>query len=53
MRHVLLAIFATVLLGACSPEIGSNAWCKSLKEKNVSDWNPQETKDFAKHCIFK
>jgi hypothetical protein len=53
MRRVLLAILAATLLGACSPEVGSDAWCKSLKEKNVSDWESQETKDFAKHCIFK
>jgi hypothetical protein len=53
MRHALLAILAAVLLGACSPEVGSDAWCKSLKEKNVSNWEPQETKDFVKHCIFK
>ena len=53
MRHVLSAIFAIFLLGACSPEVGSEGWCKSLKEKNVADWSSQEAKDFAKHCIFK
>jgi hypothetical protein len=53
MRYALLAIFATILLGACSPEVGSDDWCKSLKEKNVSDWSSQEAKDFTKHCIFK
>ena len=47
MRHALLAIFATVLLGACSPEVGSDDWCKSLKEKNVSDWSSQEARDFT------
>ena len=53
MGHILLAIIIIALLGACSPEVGSDDWCKSLKEKNVSDWTSQEAKDFTKYCIFK
>ena len=53
MKHALLAIFMIFLLGACSPEVGSDDWCKSLKEKNKADWTSREARDFAKHCIFK
>ncbi|MCK4587437.1 MAG: DUF3012 domain-containing protein, partial [Gammaproteobacteria bacterium] len=34
-------------------EVGSNDWCKSLKEKDKANWAANEAKDYAKHCIFK
>jgi hypothetical protein len=38
-------------LASCSP-VGSEAWCKNMKEKSKGDWTPNEAADFAKHCIF-
>ncbi len=50
----LLPIFAiTLICTACTPEVGSEDWCKNLKEKAKADWTATEAKDFAKHCIFK
>ena len=53
MRYILSIIFFATLMTACSPEIGSDDWCKALKEKHKSDWTMREVKDFGKHCVFK
>ncbi len=46
---ILAAVVA--LVAACSPEVGSEEWCNSLKQKSKADWTANEAKDFAKHCI--
>lgn len=49
----VLAVFAVMFVVAgCSPEVGSEAWCKELKEKPKGDWSANEATDFAKHCIL-
>ena len=49
----LLALLAlNVTMVACSPEVGSDAWCKSISEKPKGDLTATEAKDYAKHCIF-
>ncbi|WP_299568923.1 DUF3012 domain-containing protein [uncultured Shewanella sp.] len=40
-------------LSACAPEVGSEAWCKQMKEKPSGDWSSNEAADYAKHCVFK
>ena len=45
---VAFALFAT----ACSPEVGSKAWCEKLAEKPKGDWSANEAADYAKHCLF-
>jgi len=40
-------------LPACSPEVGSDAWCKDMVEKPKGDWSTNEATEFAKSCIFK
>jgi len=52
MKKLLTILVAVVLTSACSPEIGSKAWCEAMKEKPKADWTMTEAKDFAKHCIF-
>jgi len=47
-----LALFVSAGLAACSPEVGSEAWCQDLKEKPKGDWTANEAADFAKHCIL-
>ena len=47
-----LALGLAVGLSACSPEVGSEEWCKELKEKPKGDWTANEAGDFAKHCIM-
>lgn len=48
-----ILICFVLLLGACSPKVGSEKWCQKMKEKPKGEWTANETADFAKHCIFK
>ncbi|MCL1075359.1 DUF3012 domain-containing protein [Shewanella dokdonensis] len=50
---VTLSLLLVSLLSACAPEVGSEAWCKQMKEKPSGDWTANEAKDYAKHCVFK
>ncbi|GAA4649445.1 hypothetical protein GCM10023116_17190 [Kistimonas scapharcae] len=47
------ALLFTTLITACSPEVGSEAWCNGLQEKPKGDWTANEATDYAKHCVFK
>ncbi len=47
------ALLLTTLMTACSPEVGSEAWCNALQEKPKGDWTANEATDYAKHCVFK
>ena len=56
MKKILfaaMAIIMTVGLGACAPEVGSEKWCKMIKEKPSGERTIDETKNYAKHCLFK
>ncbi|MEN8718904.1 MAG: DUF3012 domain-containing protein [Oceanococcaceae bacterium] len=51
----LFALPALVLLGAvaaCSPQVGSDAWCEALEKKPKGDWSMNEAGDYAKHCVL-
>ena len=50
---LVIAASLTVILVGCSPEVGSDDWCKDMKEKPKGDWTAKETADYAKHCLFK
>lgn len=52
MKKLLAAFAVLVVIAGCAPEVGSEAWCKALKEKPKGDWTANEATDFAKHCIF-
>jgi hypothetical protein len=45
---MLLGVFAV----GCAPAIGSEEWCKEMKEKPKGDWTATEAKDYTKHCIL-
>jgi hypothetical protein len=51
-KIISIGLFSVILL-ACTPEIGSEQWCKDMKEKPKADWTANVATDFAKHCIFK
>ncbi|ATI02027.1 MAG: hypothetical protein ACJA2Y_000668 [Cycloclasticus pugetii] len=53
-KSALSALVITLLtLTACTPEVGSDAWCTDMKEKSKADWTANQTSDFAKNCVFK
>ena len=53
MKRITSIFVTLILLSACSPAIGTKAWCESLEEKPKGDWTANEAKDYTKHCIFK
>jgi Protein of unknown function (DUF3012) len=53
LRAGLIAGFlASLLLAACSPEVGSKEWCEAMKKKPKGDWTANEATAFAKNCIL-
>jgi hypothetical protein len=56
MKKLLMSAGLLALIGlisGCSPEVGSEAWCKAMDEKPKGDWTANEAGDYAKHCVFK
>jgi len=43
----------SVVAVACSPAVGSDAWCEKMKGTSKADWSTNDAADFAKHCVFK
>ncbi len=48
----LVAACFALSLSACTPEVGSDKWCASMKEQPKGDWTANEAGDFAKHCLL-
>ena len=48
-----LFLVLAVFLAACSPEVGSDAWCKKMKETDKAEWSGSDAAAFAKNCVFK
>ena len=42
----------TLLLAACSPEVGSAEWCEDMKGKDKGQWTAEEATTFAKSCLL-
>jgi len=56
MNEILKAVITflfVLILTACAPEVGSDAWCEDMAEKSKGDWTSNEAAEFAKSCIFK
>ena len=41
------------LLSACSPSVGSEAWCDAMEDKPKGDWSSNEAADYAQNCVFR
>ena len=52
MKKILFLCLLLTQLVACSAEVGSEAWCKDLKQKPKGEWSANEATDYAKHCLF-
>ena len=42
-----------LLLSACAPEVGSDAWCKKMVETPRGDWSMNDATEFASNCVLK
>jgi len=51
--NLFLALCLLTMLIGCSPEVGSDEWCRDMKEKPKGDWTASEATDYAKLCIIK
>lgn len=47
-----LFLIGISLSAGCAP-VGSEAWCRKMKEKPKGDWSTNEARDYAKHCLFR
>ena len=52
LKAVIIFLFVLVLT-ACAPQVGSDAWCEDMAEKSKGDWTANEAAEFAKSCVFK
>lgn len=52
-RLLVLSACSYFILTACSPEVGSEAWCKEMDETPKGDWSANMAADYAKFCVFK
>lgn len=53
-RNIFVLFFvvtAAMTMTACTPEVGSVAWCKAMDEKSKMDWSARELRDYTKHCL--
>lgn len=50
---IILTISFAILISACTPKVGSEAWCESMKNTPKGEWSVNEAGDYAKHCVFK
>lgn len=48
----LALVFSLGTVG-CSLQVGSDAWCEKMKEKDKVKWSAEDAGNFAKHCILK
>ena len=51
MKHILLLIFAYLLLTSCA-KVGSDAWCENMEDKPKGDWTVDEAGDYTKYCLM-
>ena len=50
---LVLLMLTYTFLTACSPEVGSEAWCTKMDETPKGDWTANMAADYAKYCVFK
>jgi hypothetical protein len=55
MRSVWQAVVLIGVAGwlaACEPEVGSERWCESMREKSPGDITANEAVEFARSCVL-
>ena len=50
---MMLCLTVLLTIAGCTPEVGSEKWCKMMEEKPSGDWTANEAADYGKHCLFK
>jgi len=52
VKKLIFVSLLSLLLAACAPEVGSEAWCKHLSDKPKGEWTADEAASYAKHCVM-
>ncbi|WMS88108.1 DUF3012 domain-containing protein [Pleionea litopenaei] len=52
MKIFTFAALSLLMLAACSPKVGSDEWCKQMKDKPKGDWTANEIGDYTKYCVL-
>ena len=52
-KRTLSGLCVLVLMAACAPERGSEAWCEDMDEKDKGDWSMNDAGEYAKSCILR
>ena len=52
IQYILTVCVLCVAMAGCTPPVGSEAWCKQMKEKDAGDWSANEAAEYTKHCMF-
>ena len=53
MKQIAASITILLLLTACSPPVGSKAWCEKMEAKDKGDWTANEAADYMQHCLIR
>jgi hypothetical protein len=53
IRLALGVLMLVTLVTACAPEVGSDAWCKKMRDTPSGDWSTNDATAYAKNCILK
>ena len=53
-KPAALALLGAVALAlaACAPAVGSERWCKAMRDKPSGDWSTNDALAFAKSCVL-
>ena len=52
MKQLFVIAFASMLLIACAPEVGTEKWCDAMDDTPKGDWTANDAKAYAKHCVL-
>ena len=50
--RLTIALLFAFALSACGEQVGSDAWCEKLEQKDKSDWTMEEAGDYTKYCVL-
>lgn len=50
---VFVGLALALTVTGCSPEVGSEKWCKNMKDTPKDEWSTKDVTDYAQHCVFK
>ena len=52
-RCALAALLSAAGLAGCTPEVGSDAWCKDMDAVPKGEWTANDAASYARHCVLR